>query len=271
MAWHEIARTAIEIQAVAGVSDKPDIVARARSTADTATANIHSVEPEGSTPKLRLAENLEALAGQEVHTSHYDYAVALYHRAIDLRDEVRANDSKNAECHCHVASDYYEIGMIQQAHGKVDDALVAFERAAMIFEDLAHLSPKQQWDHNLAVTYGDLADLFGEKRKEPLSALLYAQKAADIAKTYAEGQTADLQTRIRYATSLERVSDYAWHSAKATTADDPETADRYFRLAIQKRIEANAKRKSVFTADRKNTGYSALATNARRIVGIYLS
>jgi hypothetical protein len=271
MAWHEIARTAIEIQAVAGVSDKPDIVARARSTADTATANIHSVEPEGSTPKLRLAENLEALAGQEVHTSHYDYAVVLYHRAIDLRDEVRANDSKNAECHCHVASDYYEIGMIQQAHGKVDDALVAFERAAMIFEDLAHLSPKQQWDHNLAVTYGDLADLFGEKRKEPLSALLYAQKAADIAKTYAEGQTADLQTRIRYATSLERVSDYAWHSAKATTADDPETADRYFRLAIQKRIEANAKRKSVFTADRKNTGYSALATNARRIVGIYLS
>jgi hypothetical protein len=271
MAWHEIARTAFEIEGAAGVSDKPDIVAQARSTADTATANIRSVEPEGSTPKLRLAENLEALAGQEVHRSHYDYAVALYHRAIDLRDEVRANEPKNAECHCHVASDYYEIGKIQQEQGKVDDALVAFERAAMIFEDLAHLSSKQQWDDNLAVIYRDLADLFGEKRKEPLSALLYAQKAADVSKAYAEGQTADLQTRIQYANSLERVSDYAWDSAKATIAGDPKSADRYFRLAIEKRIEANVKRKSVFVVDPKNTGYSPLATNARRIVGIYLS
>jgi hypothetical protein len=270
-AWHEIARTAFEIEAAARAIHKRDIVARARSTAETATTNIRSVEPEGSTPKLRLAENLEALAAQEAHTSHYDYAVALYHRAIDLRDEVRADDPKNAECHCHVASDYYEIGKIQRAHRKVDDALVAFERATMIFEDLAHLSPKQQWDDNLAVIYGNLADLFGKKRKEPFSALLYAQKAADVARAYAAGQTADLQTRIQYASSLERVSDYAWDLAKARIADDPKSADQNFQLAIQKRVDANAKRKAVFAVDSNNTGHSTLATNARRIVGMYLS
>jgi len=271
MAWDEIARTAFEIEAVAGVSDQSDIVARARSIGETATANIARVKPEGSSPKLRLAQNLEALAAREVDALHYDYAVALYRRAIELRDQVRMDDPKNALCHCHVAYDYAMVGTTRENQHKFDDALVAFQRAAMIYEDLAHRSPDPKRDQNLRVIYGDLADLFGEKRKEPFSALLYAQKAADIAKTYAEGQTADLETRLQYASSLERVSDYAWDSAKATIAGDPQSADRYFRLAIQKRIEANAKRKSVFTVDPKNTGYSTLATNARRVVGIYLS
>jgi hypothetical protein len=272
VAWDQLARVALDIEAAAKTANQGDVVLRAQSIAATATVNIGAVHADGSIPKLRVAADLEKMAWQEeVEATHLEYAVSLLGRAIEFREQVRTNEPKNAQCHCQVAADYNSIGRIQESRKKFDEAMIAFGRAVMIYEDLAHLSPDPQWDKSLVSSYESLAGLFGKKRKELASALFYAEKAAGIRKAYAERQSADLPTRIQYATSLENVSDYAWDLAKTIKADDPKTADTYFQLAIASRMAANAKRQAVFAHDPENVAHSALANNARVLAKIYLS
>jgi tetratricopeptide (TPR) repeat protein len=271
-AWDQVAGVALDIDAAAQHEKKDDIVKQARSITDKAIGSIQSIEVQGSSPKLRLAANLERLARQAGQTHHFDYLIMLLQRAIEVRDQVRISDRENAQCDCHVASDYRVIGIIQQEQGKLDDALIAFERAAIIYEDLAHQSPRQQWDGALLATYGDLAELFGEKRKEPFSALLYAQKVADIRKSYAGLQSSDSQARVNYALSLETVSNYAWSSAVASRKDDPNTAERYFQRAVESRKMANAVRGAVLAVDPKNAECSCrLDSNLAKLVEFYVS
>ena len=271
-AWDQIASVALDIEAAAREKKREGIAKEARSIADKAVGYIQSIELQGSSPKLLFAADLENLAQQAGQAHYFDYLVTLLRRAIELRDQVRMSDPKNALCHCHVASDYYYISNIQEVQGKVDDALIARERAAIIYEDLAHHSPRPEWDRGLMTIYGDLAELLGEQRKEPFSALLYAQKAADIRKSYAGLQSSDSQARIQYASSLEVVSDYAWSSAVASRKDDPNTAERYFQRAVESRQKANSVRRQVLAVDPNNGECSCkLDSNLAKLVEYYVS
>jgi hypothetical protein len=271
LAWHQLTRIALDVEAAARVANKQVTEQQARVLAEKTTDRVLAVQADESSPRLDLSADLEDMARQENEATHWDYAIKLYRRAIELREKVRVDDPKNAECHCHVAQDYEMIGKIEQARHNSDSALLAYERAFMIYEDLARLSPAPLWDRDLAIASSDLATLFGNDREEPLSALLYAQKAASIRKTYAELQSADSATRIQYAASLERVSDYAWASAVNKRDNNPQVAGEYFELAIKSRSDANAIRGDVLAVDPGSGERRTLGANIGIMANFYFS
>jgi hypothetical protein len=271
--WDQVARIALDFQEAANEANNQVLVQQAKRLAQIAIHCVLAIEDEGSgLRKFELPENLEDLGWQEVQAEHYNYAVDLYHRAIEMRDQVRANDRENTEPYGLVASDYHRIGIIEEYQNRFDDALIAFEREVMIYEDLYRLStnaPSTRWDTDLAAAYGNLAELFGDKRNEPRSALFYAKQAAEIRRIYASRQEADSQARLKYAASLEAVSDYAWALAKASKPEDPKAADAFFDLAVKSRTEANAVRSG--TRPSPSDLRKALGGNLDVISSIYIS
>ena len=112
---------------------------------------------------MRLAADLQRLANRAQETKDYDYAVKLHDRAITLRNLVRVRDLKNAECHCLIAGNYRSIGQIEKQRGNFDAAVISYQRALLIYEDLERLEPDRGWNKSVAATARDLAEVLGKR------------------------------------------------------------------------------------------------------------
>jgi tetratricopeptide (TPR) repeat protein len=248
IAWGVIAEASSELARSPETARDPQLAARVQRLRDEAIAKPFAVHPDGSSPRMKLAANLEQLARRAQETEEYDDAVRLYNRAIDLRNLVRAHDPNNAECHCGIAGNYRSIGRIEEKRGNFDAAVVSFQRALHIYENLQRLEPNTAWSGYVAVTARDLAEVLG-KRGESQSALMHAATAAFIYRGFAERHSADSDTRIGYADSLERVARFARAVANLNKSSDFKLADSYFQSAVTKLVEANEIRESVLLVD----------------------
>lgn len=248
MVWGIIAETSSELARSPETARDPQLAARVQRLRDEAIAKVFAVHADGSSPRMQLASGLEQIARRAQETKEYDYAVRLYNRVIDLRNLVRADDANNAECHCGIASNYRAIGRIEVERGNFDAAVVPFQRALHIYQDLQGLEPNRPWSNYVASTARDLAEVLG-KRGESQSALMHAETAAFINREFAERHSADSDTRIAYALSLELVAKFARAVANLNKRSDPKLAERYFESAVAKLVEANEIRESVLVVD----------------------
>src|SRR5262249_5893759 len=160
-----------------------------------AIANVLAIDADGSSLQMRLAADLVKLADRAQETKDYDYAIKLHRRAIDLRNQVRERDRDNAECYCLIASSYRSIRRIERERKNPDAAVVAYQRALLIYEDLEQLEPNKGWNTGVAATAHDLAMVLGNTNGSQ-SALMHAEAAARINRDLAERHSADSDTRI---------------------------------------------------------------------------
>src|SRR4029434_3675299 len=104
-------------------------------------------------------------------------------------NHVRLQDPSNAQCHCLIASNYRSIGRIEVERENYDAAMVSYQRALVIFEDLQRREP-HKWNKELAITARELAEVFG-KRGEWKSGLMHAETAARTHRDLGERHSAD--------------------------------------------------------------------------------
>lgn len=269
MAWGEIADVSVELEQEAEAAKNSQLVQRAVQLREQSIAIILAVDIEGSSPRMSLATDLERLARRAGKVGQFDYSVRLYRRAIEFRDLVRAKDPSNAECQCGIARDYSAIGEIEKDRKKLDDAIVAYQRALHIYEDLQKLEPEKSWNIWIAETARTLAEVLGERGER--SALLHAQRAASVYGEYASRHSAESTTRIEYAKALELVSQFARAVANSEKPSDTKSAEEHFELSVSNRLEANAIRKSVLAVDPSNGECRChVGTNLQEIALIYL-
>jgi tetratricopeptide (TPR) repeat protein len=76
-----------------------------------------------------------------------------------------------------------------------------------------------------------------------------AETAARIKRDLAERQSADSETRIEYANSLELVARFARADANLNKRSDPKLAEPYFKSAVANLLDANAIRESVLVVE----------------------
>jgi tetratricopeptide (TPR) repeat protein len=215
---------------------------------------------------MALADDLVQLARRARKTKDYDYAVRLHHRAIDLRSPVRERDPSNAECHCLIAWNYRSIGYIETERRNFDAAVVSFQRALLIYEDLERRERNnKEWSELLAATARDLADVLG-KRGDSQSAFMHADNAVRISRDSAERYSADSETRINHAKSLELVA----RLARDVANRDPESSESHFKLAVANLVGANAIRESVLVVDpSKGECRCQVGSNHMELANIY--
>ena len=174
MAWGVIADASAELARAPETVRDPELVARVHRLRDEVILDVLALHADGSSSRMRLAADLQRLANRAQETKDYDYAVKLHDRAITLRNLVFVRDLKNAECHCLIAGNYRSIGQIEKRRGNFDAAVVSYQRALLIYEDLERLEPDRGWNESVAATARDLAEVLG-KRAESQSALMYAE------------------------------------------------------------------------------------------------
>jgi tetratricopeptide (TPR) repeat protein len=143
-----------------------------------------------------------------------------------------------------IAGNYRSIGQIEMERQNFDAAVVSFQRALLIYEDLERLEPNNRWSESLAETARDLAEVL-RKRGDSQSAFMHAENAVRISRDAAERYSAHSETRINHARSLELVAQLARDVANR----DPERSESYFKRAVANLVGANAIRESVLVVD----------------------
>jgi tetratricopeptide (TPR) repeat protein len=238
---------------VATESRKVQRTALAETSANDEAAAIRQVlakQSEGSSPQLRHADRLEQLAGYVLGKERLDTAIAYYERAIALRQQVRFEDQKNAECACAIARVYEQISNIERSRGEWDKAIASMHRAYQIREDLSRQEPGN-WSSEVARSALFLSEIYDEKG-ESRSALLYARQAAMLRERTATLHSADSAERQAYAAALEAIAQYAKAVGEKERGRANGQADLYFELAVEKLNKANEIRNSVLEVDPKN-------------------
>ena len=235
---------------------KSDVLGQqAEADEGTAVKRALGVSAEGTSPRLALAQNLEAAAARAAQRSRGRTAIELLWKAISERQVVHTEDPKNAACACLIAKDLEKIAEIERnlytesgTEADADAAVDAMQRAIKIYEDLGR-------NELVAPAALQLAEMYRE-RGEPRSALLNARKAVNIKREVAALDSASSKTRMDYAHALEQ---QAW-SAKMVAENEPRKSDEkgqrrvnsHLELAIFSLHEANAIRESVLVVDPKN-------------------
>jgi tetratricopeptide (TPR) repeat protein len=108
------------------------------------------------------------------------------------------------------------------------------------------------------------------KRDGSQSALMHAETAARVKRDFAERQSADSETRIEYAKSLELVARYARAVANVNKRSDPKLAEPYFKSAVANLLDANAIRESVLVVEpSKGECRCQVASNHMELADIY--
>ena len=256
---------------VATEAKKGQRTALAEMSANDEAAAIREVlakQSEGSSPQLRLADELEQLAGYVEGKERHDTAIAYYERAIALRQQVRFEDRKNAECACAIARAYEQISDIERSRGQWDKAVASMHRAHQIREDLNSEEPGD-WSSEVARSALRLSEVYDEKG-ESRSALLYAKQAATLREQTATLHSADSGERQSYAAAMEAVAQYAKAVGEKERGRANQQADSYFKLAVEKLDKANEIRNSVLEVDPKNAECRChVAANFNTLGSIY--
>jgi tetratricopeptide (TPR) repeat protein len=251
LAWGNLAEM---FGAVAKLGDTTQTSLKTSARADEKAAfdRVMATTVEGSSLRLELASNLELLARRASGAERYATAIQLYERANTLRRLVRIDDPKNANCACFMATNFNSMSAIYGKMGAQDNALRAKRAAVEIHEEQAALFPDADWETIVASEALELADLYG-KRREPRSALFYAQRATEIRASSASDPSADSKIRILYAAALEDTSIYA-HSTALLVAGEQKNEEgrQLYKQAIDNLFAADEIRQSVLAVDPSN-------------------
>jgi hypothetical protein len=242
----------------------------AMSANDEAAAirQVLAKQSEGSSPQLRNAGGLEQLAEYVRGKGRHDTAIAYYERAIALRQQVRVEDRKNAECACAIAWAYEHISDIEWSRGEWDKAIASMHRAHQIREDL-NIEEPGNWSSEVARSALRLSEIYDQKG-ESSSALLYAKQASMLREQTATLHSADSGERQSYAAALEAVAQYAKAVGQKDRGRANRQADFHFELAVEKLSKANEIRNSVLEVDPTNAECRCrVASNFTMLGSIY--
>jgi eukaryotic-like serine/threonine-protein kinase len=107
-------------------------------------------------------------------------AIAAYHRAIELRDEVTRERPELAEQSYQLASDLSDLSSLEQKFGQTEPSVANLRRAMQIFERIDLFYPGvASYQHGLGTAYNMLSNL-ERQRGERAEALVFAQNARSL-------------------------------------------------------------------------------------------
>jgi tetratricopeptide (TPR) repeat protein len=208
---------------------------------------------------VAAAESFDRGEGDLLRGADLAYFVALWTR----------ENPTATECQCNIAWNYRSIGSSEKERGNFDAAVVSYQRALLIYDDLQRLEPNRAWSPKVAGVASDLARVLGN-RGEWQSALMYAEVAAHINRVDAERHSADSDTRIEYAGSLELVAQFARAVGNLNKQSDPKLAESYFKKAVASLVDANEIHESVLVVDpNKGVCRCQVGSNYMTLANIY--
>ena len=266
LSWGALAEAFHRLALAAQAADEAALTDKARDGQMAAIRVATGLEAdEFSSLRLSLAQDLERLAGRAGNGGRVGFAISLYERAIYWREKVRYDDPKNAECACSIGSDYDQIAKLSKRLDRPADALSAYHRALITFEDLAGREPKDtHWKRRIAALASDLSAAYAEELAHSF-AFFYASRSVEIRKEFADRQSASTQERIDYALALETLADRVVN----LNTDSEGPRKKFVEQALSSRLEANRVRISVLEVDPENGTCRCTVAQNLALIGNY--